>query len=92
SDGQDAEEQLETEAGAGTSSAVDEYPFAVYINYGETAAQIAQKLLDGGIINDKNEFYDALIAAKAERKLLAGSFVIPRGSAPADIVRILTGG
>ncbi|MDR0569637.1 MAG: endolytic transglycosylase MltG [Clostridiales Family XIII bacterium] len=69
----------------------DEYPFAVYINYGETAAQIAQKLQEGGIINDKNEFYDALIAAKAERKLLAGSFIIPRGSTPADIVRILTG-
>ena len=73
-------------------TAEQEYPYPIYVAFGETAAQIAQKLLDAGIINDKNDFYDAIIAAGAERKLLAGSFTIPRNSSPDDVVRILTGG
>ena len=72
--------------------AVEEYPFSLYVAFGETAGQIAQELVDAGIINDKNEFYDAISRANAERKLLAGSFTIPRNASPDEVVRILTGG
>ncbi|MDR1571009.1 MAG: hypothetical protein LBS32_00625 [Clostridiales Family XIII bacterium] len=66
--------------------------YSLYIAYGETAAQIAQKLIDAGIIGDSNDFYDALIEADAATRLQAGTFIIPAVATPAEIVRILTGG
>ncbi|MDR2296362.1 MAG: endolytic transglycosylase MltG [Clostridiales Family XIII bacterium] len=65
--------------------------YSLYIAYGETAAQIAQKLLDSGLIENNNEFYDALIEADAATRLQAGSFIITEGATPAEIVGILTG-
>jgi hypothetical protein len=65
--------------------------YSLYVAYGETAAQIAQKLLDAGLIESNNEFYDALIEADAATRLQAGSFIITEGATPAEIVGILTG-
>jgi hypothetical protein len=65
--------------------------YSLYIAYGETAKQIAQKLLDSGLVKDENEFYDALIEADAATRLQAGSFIITEGVTPAEIVDILTG-
>jgi hypothetical protein len=65
--------------------------YSVYIEYGETAAQIAQKLLGVGLIKDKEEFYDALIAADAATRLQAGNFTIPSNATIQQIVNILTG-
>jgi hypothetical protein len=65
--------------------------YSLYIAYGETAAQIAQKLLDAGLIKSNNEFYDALSATDAATKLQAGNFVIAEGATLAEIVDILTG-
>ncbi|MDR3295291.1 MAG: endolytic transglycosylase MltG [Clostridiales Family XIII bacterium] len=65
--------------------------FSFYIAYGETAAQIAQKLLDAGLISSNNEFYDALLVANAATRLQAGTFIIEAGTSPAEIVAILTG-
>ncbi|MDR2356137.1 MAG: endolytic transglycosylase MltG [Clostridiales Family XIII bacterium] len=64
---------------------------SLYIAYGETAAQIAQKLLDAGLIESNNEFYDALFAADAATRLQAGSFIIAEGATLTEIVDILTG-
>ena len=77
---------------AATEQPTGDAPYSLYVAYGETAGQIAQKLLDAGIISNKDDFYDAIIAAKAERKLLAGSFIIPKNSTMAEVVTILTGG
>lgn len=64
--------------------------YSVYIEYGSTGSTIAQTLLDCGLIKTKNEFYDAVTAANANSKLKAGSFIIPEGSTPAEIVQIIT--
>jgi hypothetical protein len=75
-------------APAAENDPVTEY--SVYIAYGETGAQIAQKLLDAGLIKSNEEFYDALIEADAATRLQAGTFIIPSTASPAEIVSILT--
>lgn len=73
------------------ASAEEVTQYSVYIEYGETAAQIAQKLLSVGLIKDKEEFYDALIEADAATRLQAGNFTIPSNATIQQIVNILTG-
>ncbi|MDR2770484.1 MAG: hypothetical protein LBB57_00440 [Clostridiales Family XIII bacterium] len=78
----------ETPAATGADEPVQ---YSLYIAYGETAAQIAQKLLNAGMIKDVNDFYDALLAADAATRLQAGTFNITEGATLAEIVNILTG-
>ncbi|MDR2131831.1 MAG: endolytic transglycosylase MltG [Clostridiales Family XIII bacterium] len=73
------------------SPSAEPIQYSFYISYGETGAQIAKKLLDAGLINDVNEFYDALAEADAATRLQAGSFIITEGATLAEIVDILTG-
>jgi hypothetical protein len=80
----------QTETPAGTDPA-EPTQYSLYIAYGETAKQIAEKLLESGLIKNVNEFYDALIAADAATRLQAGTFIITEGVTPAEIVDILTG-
>lgn len=72
----------------GSSSEINEYSF--YVGYRESAMSIADKLMQVGLIQSNAEFYDALTAANAAERLQAGTFIIPVGSTPADIVTILT--
>jgi hypothetical protein len=90
-DAADAGDGTDANGGAAAQPGAEPIKYSLYIAYGETAAQIAQKLLDSGLIKDNNEFYDALLAADAATRLQAGSFIITEGATPAEIVNILTG-
>lgn len=63
---------------------------SIYIEYGATGSQIAQLLVDSGLISSREVFYDAVTAAGADTKLQAGNFKIPSNATPADIIRIIT--
>lgn len=63
---------------------------SIHIEYGATGGQIAQKLVDAGLLEDRDAFYDAVAVAGAETKLQAGSFKIPSNATPAEIIRIIT--
>lgn len=63
---------------------------SIYIEYGANGSDIAQLLVDSGLIANKNVFYDAVTAAGADTKLQAGSFKIPSNATPAEIIRIIT--
>lgn len=88
----ETEEPAETEnpvaeqtAGEPTVSQV-----SIYIEYGATGSQIAQILIDSGLIESSSQFYSAVEAAGADTKLQAGSFKIPSNATPAEIIRIIT--
>jgi hypothetical protein len=63
---------------------------SIHIESGATGSQIAQKLVDAGLLENRDAFYDAVAAAGAETKLQAGSFKIPSNATPAEIIRIIT--
>ena len=63
---------------------------SIYIEYGATGDQIAQILIDSGLIDSKGAFYDAVSAAGADTKLQAGSFIIPSDATPAEIIALIT--
>lgn len=63
---------------------------SIYIEYGSTGSQIAQLLVDSGLLKSKEEFYDAVNAAGADTKLQAGSFKIPANATPDKIISIIT--
>jgi hypothetical protein len=73
------------------TNSVEPTRYSLYIAYGETGKQIAQKLLDSGLIKSETEFYDAISAADAATRLQAGTFIITEGATLAEIVDILTG-
>ncbi len=64
--------------------------YSVYINYGETGDQIADKLVSLGLFKDRQEFNSAVATAGAEGKLQAGNFIIPSDSTPAEVISIIT--
>lgn len=83
----------EAEIESATDSAVEPTTGAVVnftINDGEASSIIAQNLLDEGLISSANEFISAVQGAGAETALRSGTFSIPEGSTPEEIVEILT--
>jgi len=63
---------------------------SIYIEYGSTGSQIAQLLINSGLIENKEDFYNAVTEAGADTKLQAGSFKIPSNATLPEIVRIIT--
>ena len=63
---------------------------SIFIEYGSAGSQIAQLLVDAGLISEPAVFYQAVEAAGADTKLQAGSFKIPSNATPEEIVRIIT--
>jgi hypothetical protein len=63
---------------------------SIYIEYGATGSEIAQLLIDSGLIENKQIFYDAVTAAGADTRLQAGNFKIPSNATPAEIIKIIT--
>jgi hypothetical protein len=63
---------------------------SIYIEYGATGNHIAQILIDNGLIQTKEQFYDAVAAAGADTRLQAGNFKIPSNATPAEIITIIT--
>lgn len=63
---------------------------SIHIEYGTNGSQIAQLLVDAGLLENTSAFYTALSAAGADTKLQAGSFKIPSNATPAQIIQIIT--
>lgn len=57
---------------------------------GEGTAQFAKKLVDAGVVRTAGAFTNAVQAAQAENKLQAGTFVLKKRMAAADVVTIIT--
>ncbi|MGI6733976.1 MAG: hypothetical protein ACOX4J_07405 [Anaerovoracaceae bacterium] len=63
---------------------------SINIEYGSTGSDIAQLLINAGLIPDRQTFYNAVEAAGADTKLQAGNFRIPSNATPEEIIRIIT--
>ena len=91
----DTSADADSSAGDGSGDADDNIPaptgdvsFTVSAN--QTAESIGQALADAGLVADKQTFINAVNAAGAATRLKTGSFTIPAGSTPEQIVAILT--
>ena len=91
----DTSAYADSSAGDGSGDANDNIPaptgdvsFTVSAN--QTAESIGQALADAGLVADKQTFINAVNAAGAATRLKTGSFTIPAGSTPEQIVAILT--
>ena len=84
--GQDAAAQDQT-AAAQTQTA-SSYSFTVSSN--QSAESIGAALVSAGLISDKQAFLSAVTASGAETRLKAGTFTIPAGATPEQIVAVLT--
>lgn len=62
----------------------------ITIASGSSAKSIANSLKNQGIISDTNAFLNQLASSGKETKLKAGTFTIPEGSSPDQIISILT--
>ncbi len=62
----------------------------IVIPSGTTGDGIGQILVTNGLISKKTDFTNAVTAVGADTKLKAGTFRIPSGSTPAEIVSIIT--
>lgn len=87
-------EGLETNAEAEKSGEntdnSDEEMVSIHIEYGATGSKIAQILIDSGLLQTKEEFFDAVNESGADTKLQAGSFKIPVDATPNEIISIIT--
>lgn len=63
----------------------------IHIAPGSTGADIAQLLVNAGLMESATDFYNAVIAAEADTKLQAGDFTIPTDATPEQVVKIITG-
>lgn len=63
---------------------------SIYIEYGSSGSDIAQLIVDSGLLESRDAFYDAVAASGADTKLQAGSFKIPANATPEEIIRIIT--
>ena len=62
----------------------------VTIDYGATGSDIAQILVDAGLLDSRQEFYDAVNKAGADTRLKAGEFNIPMNATPDEIISVIT--
>ena len=81
-DGSSDAESNETKSPSGDVS------FTVSAN--QSAQAIGQALASAGLVTDSQTFINAVNAAGAATRLKVGSFTIPAGSTPEQIVAILT--
>lgn len=75
-----------------TPSELPEGDVAFIINSGESSYTICRKLEQAGLITSASDFDTYLYSNGYDRKLRAGSFVIPADSDQESIAKILTGG
>lgn len=91
-DGDGADNDADGTGGAANdghnASASGDISFTVSSN--QTADSIGQALADAGLVTDKQTFITAVNAADAATRLKTGTFTIPAGSSPEQIVAILT--
>jgi len=91
SDAEDGEGSGEGEGSEGGTASGVETPemFAIYINYGETSLQIAQKMVDVGFFESTDEFLDMVNELDAETKLKTGNHIIPENATKEEVIEYL---
>ena len=67
-----------------------QYPFSVYISYGQTVAEIGQIMVDLGLFTSVDEFMSAVDTAGAATKLQTGTFIIPQDASHDEVISIIT--
>jgi len=65
-------------------------PVSFTVNSGDVASVIANNLASAGLVNSADDFLAEVNNQNAASSLKAGTFDIPKGSTPAQIVAILT--
>ncbi|MDR1271935.1 MAG: hypothetical protein LBK04_02950 [Clostridiales Family XIII bacterium] len=73
----------------GSSSSASGNPVSFAVASGEATSVIADNLVSAGLVGSRQAFLDAVNAKSAETRLRAGTFSIPPGSTPEQIVDIL---
>ncbi len=63
---------------------------SVVIKSGDSTQTIAERLLNAGLITNKNDFFNKLTALGLSEKIETGEFKIQTGASTEDIVRIIT--
>ena len=85
-----SDDDMTVDDGDGTAGAADsEEPATFVVESGQSTGVIADNLLEAKIITDKQAFLNAVNAKEAATKLKAGTFQIPAGATPEEIVDIL---
>ncbi len=81
----------ESSDGTGTDTASDtpQEPVTVTVLQNQTVTDIAQTLVSAGVISDTQQFIDAVNAAGAATMLKFGTYTIPAGATPAEIVQLM---
>lgn len=76
------------EDGNGTLSDTPEM-YAVYVNYGETTAQIAEKIVALGYFETTDAFLNMVNAMGAETKLQTGNHIMPENATQEEVIQYL---
>jgi hypothetical protein len=63
---------------------------SIVINSGDSTQTIAERLVNSGLIANKNDFFNKLTALGLSEKIETGEFKIRTGATVEDIVRIIT--
>lgn len=82
---------VQTDNSDDTNSTVSDTPemYAVYINYGETTAQIAEKIVALGYFDTTDAFLNMVNAMGAETKLQTGNHIMPENATQEEVVKYL---
>lgn len=85
------EENTESADGADTdaTSGTQQEAVTVTVQQNQTVTDIAQILVSAGVISDAQQFIDAVNAAGAATMLKYGTYTIPAGATPAEIVQLM---
>ncbi|MBE6034839.1 MAG: endolytic transglycosylase MltG [Clostridiales bacterium] len=67
-----------------------EYPFSIYINYGESTASIAEKFVNIGLFDSVEQFNTLLEQKNAASSIKSGNFIIPANSTPEEVIAKIT--
>jgi cytoskeletal protein RodZ len=89
--GTSTQTETQTEQPAQTETPAPGTNVKFKVKSGMASGEIADALIEAGLITSVKQFNKALKAQDADTKLRAGTFKIPAGSTPAEIVSILLG-
>ena len=85
----DTSTETETAALQKKDTGADPSEFKITVRPNETSEEIVSDLYADGLISDQAAFLASIRTMQAETKLKAGTYTIPAGSSPEDIIDIL---
>lgn len=89
-EGQENDDQSQGEETPPDNKVEGEGLVSIYIESGSTGSDIARLLVNAGLVETREDFYNAVREAGADTKLKAGNFKIPAKASPSEIVQIIT--